>query len=262
MIKIYKNNTLVIVVIFLVLKMSEENIVISKETVQRLLFDVKDLIKNPLHSENIYYIHDDMDMLKGYALIIGPEDCIYQHGAYFFEFNFPSNYPLQPPVVTYHTNDGVTRFNPNLYRNGKVCISILNTWKGEQWTSCQTIRSVLMTLVTLFHNDPIENEPGFKKTDPESETYNKIIEFKNFDVAINGILNKKYLPEKFYGFFSIYKDYFIENKEKIKKLICDKAIKEPDTEFVKMDLYTMCATINYREFYDVFMQNCYNEFSE
>ena len=33
--------------------MSDTNIVISKETVQRLLADVKDLIKNPLTSENI-----------------------------------------------------------------------------------------------------------------------------------------------------------------------------------------------------------------
>ena len=59
------------------------------------------------------------------------------------------------------TCDGATRFHPNLYRNGKVCLSILNTWKGEQWTSCQTIRSILLTLITLFHNKPLLNEPGF-----------------------------------------------------------------------------------------------------
>ena len=52
------------------------NIIIKKETVQRLLSDIKDLIKNPLTDENIYYIHDDIDMLKGCALMIGPDDCI------------------------------------------------------------------------------------------------------------------------------------------------------------------------------------------
>ena len=50
-------------------------------------------------------------------------------------------------TLNYLTNDGKTRFNPNLYRNGKVCISLLNTWKGEQWTSCQTIESILLSLV-------------------------------------------------------------------------------------------------------------------
>lgn len=225
--------------------MSEENIVISKETVQRLLSDVKDLIKNPLTEENIYYIHDDMDMLKGYALIIGPEDCIYEHGAYFFEFSFPPNYPLQPPVVTYHTNDGKTRFNPNLYRNGKVCVSILNTWKGEQWTSCQTIRSVLMTLVTLFHNDPITNEPGFSANDPEASKYNKIIEYKKFEVAIIGVMTKKYLPDMFLGFFSIYRDHFMKHREKIENKLSE--YKKVKTKVISIRLYSMVCEINYEK---------------
>ena len=240
--------------------MSDTNIVISKETVQRLLADVKDLIKNPLTSENIYYIHDDLDMLKGYALVIGPEDCIYEGGAYFFEFNFPTDYPLQPPTVVYYTNDGSTRFNPNLYRNGKVCISILNTWKGEQWTSCQTIRSVLMTLVTLFHNDPITNEPGFKATDQEAPNYNKILEYKNFEVAVVGMLTKKYLPDKFLGFFSIYRDYFLEHREKMKSKLTDLKDQKPKT--ISTRLYSMSCRVNYIKLYEDFIENCYNKFSE
>lgn len=240
--------------------MTDNNIVISKETVQRLLTDVKDLIKNPLNDENIYYIHDDMDMLKGYALIIGPEDCIYQHGAYFFEFTFPANYPLQPPTVVYYTNDGATRFNPNLYRNGKVCISILNTWKGEQWTSCQTIRSVLMTLVTLFHNDPITNEPGFHASDPEAPNYNKIVEYKNFEVALIGMLTKKYLPDRFLGFFSIYRDYFLQHREKIKNKL--EEFKDEKSKVVSTKLYSMSSRINYKELYQHFIEECYDKFSK
>ena len=248
--------------IYKLIIMSGENIVISKETVQRLLTDVKDLIKNPLSSENIYYIHDDMDMLKGYALIIGPDDCIYKGGAYFFEFNFPSDYPLKPPTVVYYTNDGVTRFNPNLYRNGKVCISILNTWKGEQWTSCQTIRSILMTLVTLFHNDPITNEPGFTNKDPESEKYNNIIEYKNYEVAIIGMLTQKYLPDKFIAFYSIYKDYFYKNKEEMKKFLQDKCEKNKKRNLVNMNLYKMNCMIDYKKLYKDFMDDCYNKIIE
>lgn len=236
--------------------MNDQNIIITKETVTRLLKDVKDLIKNPLHDEGIYYIHDDADMLKGYALIIGPPDCIYQGGAYFFEFMFPSNYPLQPPVVTYYTNDGLTRFNPNLYRNGKVCVSLLNTWKGEQWTSCQTIRSILMTLVTLFHNDPITNEPGFTARHKDSPKYNKIIEYKNYDIAIIGILTKKYLNEKFFGFYSIYKDYFVEHKDEIKKTLFNK--KDIKSEIVSTGIYNMKANIDYSTLYKCFIKECYN----
>ena len=59
---------------------------IGKDNVKRLLNDVKDIILHPLHDNGIYYIHDDEDMLKGYAMIIGPEETPYFGGFYFFEF--------------------------------------------------------------------------------------------------------------------------------------------------------------------------------
>ena len=99
---------------------------------KRLLRDVAKMIKNPLTDNGIYYVHDSENMLKGYAIIFGPDDSLYRYGCYMFEFTYPTDYPFVPPKVTYLTNDGKTRFNPNLYRNGKVCISLLNTWKGEQ----------------------------------------------------------------------------------------------------------------------------------
>ena len=51
--------------------------VISRDTINRLLKDVKQIIKNPLTSNGIYYVHDESDMMKGYAMIVGPEDTPY-----------------------------------------------------------------------------------------------------------------------------------------------------------------------------------------
>ena len=81
-----------------------KSIVISKDTIQRLLRDVRDIIKNPLNDNGIYYVHDDEDMLKGYALIIGPSETPYFGGNYFFEFKYPMDYTHSPPQVTYCTN--------------------------------------------------------------------------------------------------------------------------------------------------------------
>jgi len=54
---------------------------------------------------------------------------------------FPEDYPSSAPhIVFLTTNGGKTRFNPNLYSDGKVCLSILGTWRGEsgeQWSSVQ-----------------------------------------------------------------------------------------------------------------------------
>ena len=125
---------------------------ISNETIR----DVSDILKNPLGDQGIYYIHDEDNMRKGYAVIFGQVKH-YTSMEHTFEFKFHIIIPL------FLQNQYILLImvkHPNLYRNGKVCISILNTWKGEQWTSCQTIRSVLLTLTTLLHNKPLLNEPG------------------------------------------------------------------------------------------------------
>ena len=57
--------------------MDEPKIVISGDTVKRLLKDVRQVLKHPLTDNGIYYIHDDSDMTKGYAMIIGPSNTPY-----------------------------------------------------------------------------------------------------------------------------------------------------------------------------------------
>jgi ubiquitin-protein ligase len=74
-------------------------ITITRETISRILKDVKQSINNPLSDNGIYYSHDDSDMLKGYALIIGPSETPYFGGNYFFEFNYPNDYPHSPIKV-------------------------------------------------------------------------------------------------------------------------------------------------------------------
>jgi ubiquitin-protein ligase len=233
--------------------MSNKNIIISKDAITRLLRDVKQIIKNPLIENGIYYAHDDEDMLKGYALIIGPEDTPYFGGNYFFEFHYPKDYPHSPPHVLYCTNGEMIRFNPNLYCNGKVCISVLNTWKGEQWTSCQTISTILLTLCTLLSKDPLLNEPGVSKTHPDFNNYTKIIEYKVVDIAILKILQKKadIYPEQFSIFYPYVKENFIKNKEALKSYIEDK-VKTQSDETVKTSMYNMCVNINYKRLLDEF----------
>ena len=190
---------------------------VTKETISRLLKDVKQILKNPLTENGIYYIHDDTDMLKGYALIIGPSDTPYFGGNYFFELNYPVDYPHSPPKVKYWTNANNIRFNPNLYVCGKVCVSLLNTWRGDQWTSCQTISTVLLTLCTLLCNNPLLNEPGVNKSHNDMSSYNEIIEFANIDVAVCDIVEKKhsvFMPF-FENFYPFIKENFIKNYDKL-----------------------------------------------
>jgi ubiquitin-protein ligase len=219
---------------------------ITKETVQRLLKDVKQLIRHPLTDNGIYYSHDESDMMKGYALIVGPSDTPYFGGFYFFKFDYPFDYPFSPPKVTYMTNDGLTRFNPNLYKCGKVCVSILNTWSGDKWSSCQTINSVLITLCSLLNDSPLENEPGHTKNNKDYIPYQKSIEFSNINFAICDIINKNNnkIPSPFEIFYPFMKENFFKNFNKILEFVKSKK-EEKSTQLV--DIYAMKTTINYIE---------------
>ena len=159
---------------------------INNSAIKRIAKDVKYILNNEesLSKENIYYKHDDENVFKGYALIIGNHFTPYAYGYYFFEFTFPENYPFAPPVVNYLTTDGVMRFNPNLYSNGKVCLSILNTWTGENWSACQSIFSILFTLVTVLCDNPLLNEPGITEEHYELTKYNYLVFYKNIEFSI------------------------------------------------------------------------------
>lgn len=188
---------------------------------KRLMKDVREMMKNPLHDNKIYYRHDEENILKGYILIIGPEDTPYAYGNYLFEADYPYNYPTKPPKLRFLTNGENIRMNPNLYRDGKVCVSILNTWSGDQWSSCQTIKSVLITLLTLFTKTPLLNEPGINSNHPDVMSYNNIISNKNISIAICRVLNinNKFF-EKYYTMFeNEINENFIENYSKIIEFI-------------------------------------------
>jgi len=232
------------------------SIFISKESISRLLKDVKHIIKNPLTEQGIYYIHDDTDMLKGYAMIIGPSETPYFGGFYFFELTYPSDYPHSPPKVKYCTNGNNVRFNPNLYTCGKVCVSLLNTWRGDQWTSCQTISTVLLTLCTLLCKDPLLNEPGVSKQHNDMKNYNEIIEFSNINIAVCDIISKKegvYLTffDYFYPFvkenFNINYDKLVEFVEKKIKDIYGEGEGEGENKLIlTTSYYGMKVEINYK----------------
>ena len=217
-----------------------ENVFFTPETIKRISRDVKTIMKNPLTENGIYYIHNMDNVLKGYAMIIGPKETPYENGFYFFEFDFPNDYPHSPPILTFLSNGDNIRFNPNLYRNGKVCISLLNTWRGEQWTSCQTISTILLTLCTVLNEKPLLNEPGILITDSQLEPYNIIVGFKNIKVCILDIIEKIELEHPFSLFKEICFNHFKKNKKHILKNIknIEKKAIESTCRDVNGNIYT------------------------
>jgi ubiquitin-conjugating enzyme E2 Z len=234
--------------------MSTDTVVLSRETTKRLIKDVREMIKNPLDEDGIYYKHDESNILEGYAYISGPSESQYVGGNYFFKFNFPSDYPHQPPKVQFMTNDGVTRFHPNMYRNGKMCLSVLNTWRGDQWTGCQSIRTILLTIISIMDKFPLLHEPGFTMKHQDVEKYNKIILYRNIDYSVNNIIQN--LSNEDYMFNNLFKDNIVcEFKKKQPELlsILEKN-KDEDSYGVKTGIYNLNIKINWGQTYDNFIK--------
>jgi ubiquitin-conjugating enzyme E2 Z len=225
----------------------------SSRAVKRIVLDYKEILDDPV--EHIHYIHDENNVYKGYGLIIGPKDTPYEYGYYFFDFNFPENYPFSPPKVKFYTYDGNTRFNPNLYINGYVCLSILNTWEGEKWSSCQSIKSILNTLMITLNETPLLNEPGITTTHKDFTNYNKIIEYKNIDISILKYLEKSNLHYSFHLFHPIIIKYFNEHYEYLVNKIKDK-----ENIQIQLTIYNnMSANLDYAQLLNKLTIN-YNKF--
>ncbi|VBB75947.1 Putative baculoviral IAP repeat-containing protein [Podospora comata] len=119
------------------------------------------------------------DMLK--VLIIGPKNTPYEHGIFLFDILCGSDFPTAPPKVQFlTTGGGKVRFNPNLYANGKVCLSLIGTWNGQGWVpNVSTILQVLVSIQSMiFVERPYYNEPGYEivPNHAGSEAYDRNIE--------------------------------------------------------------------------------------
>lgn len=144
------------------------------------------------------------------ALIVGPQGTPYEHGFYFFDIQIPDNYPLQPPHVDFKTGDGRVRFNPNLYVEGKVCLSILGTWSGPSWTTSCQLRTVLVSIQSLLNEHPIQNEPGHEKENGrDDKVYSEIIRYENIAVGVVRMLKRT--PPKFEAFRPHMRRIFLKN---------------------------------------------------
>ena len=109
-------------------------------------------------------------------------------GLFFFDVQLSPSYPKQPPKFHYHSYS--QRLNPNLYVEGKVCVSLLGTWSGqgsENWDSSNSnLLQVLISIQGLILvNEPYFNEPGYagqKGTQAgrkSSRRYNEMVLLEN-----------------------------------------------------------------------------------
>ncbi|GAA5967360.1 hypothetical protein JCM3765_000500 [Sporobolomyces pararoseus] len=180
-----------------------------------------------------------LDLLR--CLIIGPLGTPFQNSPFLFDLYLnPQKFPLEPPQVYFHSwSTGATRVSPNLYAEGKVCLSLLGTWSGdktESWSSARS--SILQILISIQGLIMVENpyftEPGFEKQigTPEGNTASQLYNERSLVLTRNFIKRGLEFPpsglEKEINHYYYY--YYSEGEPRLKGIVeqCRELLKESD----------------------------------
>lgn len=104
------------------------------------------IVAGPLTEENFF---------EWEALISGPEGTPFEGGVFTTRLVFPPDYPLSPPKMRFVGE----MFHPNVYPDGRVCISILHApgddpmgyeSSAERWSPVQSVEKILLSVVSML----------------------------------------------------------------------------------------------------------------
>lgn len=201
----------------------------NTKTVKRVSKEYVSLTKTlPVCCEaSVFARVDSTNSRKMRVLITGPGDTPYDSGVFMFDIFITDDYPTSCPKMQFKNHGGV-RMNPNMYNCGKVCLSLLGTWRGlpgEAWNSdTSTLQQLCLSVQSqILTEHPYYNEPGYEKeynTDKgkeESKKYNNYIRYYTMQHAVVGVIDDldKYpeWKEVITHHFILKKDYIIKTYE-------------------------------------------------
>lgn len=117
--------------------------------------------------KGIPYFHIELDNDNIFYWKIGimvlNKESLYYGGYFKGRMRFPADYPFSPPSFAFTP----PIFHPNVYKDGRLCISILHEGgdpisgmpDAETWSPAQTAESVLISIISLLE-DPNLNSPA------------------------------------------------------------------------------------------------------
>jgi hypothetical protein len=130
---------------------------------------------------------------------------------------------------------------------------MLNTWRGEQWTSCLTIKSILLTLLSIMDSQPMLHEPGVTEKHQDYNNYHNMILYKNIDFSCIRLMDE-FMDTTIIPFDVEYKEYFYKfmlelfkkNANGLKQVIASSMkIKNCNKFYSIMGLYNMSFYVNF-----------------
>jgi len=93
---------------------------------------------------------DPSNLFSWRATIRGPPETPYESGTFHLTVQFPEDYPIHPPTITFTTHV----YHPNIDSdNGYICINILQ----QDWCPVLTISKILLSLRSFLDSPDAED---------------------------------------------------------------------------------------------------------
>jgi len=124
---------------------------------------LKELLKNPVDGFSVGLI-DDSNIFEWKVMIEGTPGTPFEGGLFPATLKFPPEYPNKPPEMRFTT---ANFWHPNVYPDGRVCISILHEAKedvfneleplSEKWRPILGVEAVLISVISLLSDPNLES---------------------------------------------------------------------------------------------------------
>ncbi len=87
----------------------------------------------------VYIIANENNNNKWRGFILGPEETGYSDGIFEVEVTFPSDYPIEAPLMKFITKI----FHPNIHQEtGEICLEVLKSDWRPYWTVQTIFRAI------------------------------------------------------------------------------------------------------------------------
>ena len=120
---------------------------------------------------------DDENMFNWSVIFEGPPDTLYEGGFFKAILKFPEDYPSNPPEMKFLTE----MWHPNIYPDGRVCISILHPpgtdefneqeTADERWRPILGIESILLSVISMLSDPNLESPANIDAAKNFKEDY-------------------------------------------------------------------------------------------
>ncbi|KAL1430669.1 hypothetical protein MTO96_002275 [Rhipicephalus appendiculatus] len=119
----------------------------------RVRRDIAEIKADP--PPGVFVAPNESDITRIDAIVVGPADTPYESGFYRFLITCPPGYPMEPPGVRFLTTDaGRVKLHEHLHSDGFVCLSIIGTWDGPQWSPALSLGSLLVSIQSMLSEKP------------------------------------------------------------------------------------------------------------